>query len=126
MGTFHVECMIENIAERGRSVTLSTMLVDTDAEYTWAPAALLDSIGIKREKKDLTFVMANGNRITRSTGFAIIRTADAFTVDEVVFAEEGDLQLLGYRTLEGMNLQVDSAHKELVAAGPLPAAGGRP
>src|SRR5690606_18746205 len=123
---FHVECVIENIAERGRSVTLSKMLVDTGAEYTWAPAPLLDSIGIKREKKDLTFVMANGNRITRSTGFAIIRTADAFTVDERVSGEEGDLQLRGARALEGMHLQVDAAHKRRVAAGPLPAAGGSP
>jgi hypothetical protein len=30
--------------------------------------------------------------------------------------------LLGARTLEGLNLMVDSARKKLVAAGPLPAA----
>lgn len=124
MGTFHVDCTIENIAERSRSVDVAKMLVDTGSEYTWAPATKLDGIGVKREKKDLVFVMANGHRVTRSTGFAIIRTDGAFTVDEVVFAEEGDLQLLGARTLEGMNLRVDSAHKKLVAAGPLPAAGG--
>ena len=46
-----------------------------------------------------------------------------FTVDEVVFAEGGDLELLGARTLEGLNLKVDSRNKELVAAGPLIAAG---
>jgi hypothetical protein len=38
------------------------------------------------------------------------------------FAEQGDLCLLGARSLEGMNLTVDPAHKKLVAAGPLPAA----
>jgi len=43
-------------------------------------------------------------------------------IDEVVFAEAGDLALLGARTLEGLNLTVDSARKKLVAAGPLPAA----
>ena len=123
MGTFHVDCTIENVAQRGRTVGVSKMLVDTGSEYTWAPAKALDGIGIMREKKDLTFVMANGQKVTRSTGFAIVRTGQAFTVDEVVFAEEGDLQLLGARTLEGMNLRVDAAHKKLVAAGPLPAAG---
>jgi hypothetical protein len=46
------------------------------------------------------------------------------TVDEVVFAEKGDLLLLGARTLEGLNLVVDSRRKRLVAAGPLPAARG--
>ncbi|MDQ3713097.1 MAG: hypothetical protein M3388_12880 [Acidobacteriota bacterium] len=45
-----------------------------------------------------------------------------FTVDEVVFAEKGDLHLLGARTLEGLNLIVDSSRKKLVAADPLPAA----
>jgi len=41
------------------------------------------------------------------------------TVDEVVFAERGDLQLLGARALEGLNLQVDARRKKLVAAGPI-------
>ena len=66
--------------------------------------------------------MANGQQITRSVGFAVIRLNKNFTVDEVVFAEKGDLLLLGARTLEGLNLHVDSARKRLVAAGPLPAA----
>ena len=66
--------------------------------------------------------MANGQKITRSVGFAIIRVEKNFTVDEVVFAEKGDLLLLGARTLEGLSLTVDSRQKKLVAAGPLPAA----
>jgi hypothetical protein len=44
-------------------------------------------------------------------------------VDEVVFGEEGDLSLLGARTLEGFNARVDAYQKKLVAAGPVPAAG---
>jgi len=39
----------------------------------------------------------------------------SFTVDEVVFAEKGDLLLLGARSLEGMNLTVDPRRKKLVA-----------
>ena len=66
--------------------------------------------------------MANGQVVTRSVGFAILRVAGSFTIDEVVFAEPGDLVLLGARTLEGLNLAVDSTRKRLVAAGPLPAA----
>jgi predicted aspartyl protease len=123
MGTFHVSCKIENPVRRSRSVVIPKILVDTGSEYTWASAASLEGIGIKREKKDIAFVLANGQRITRSVGFAIIRVGEFFTVDEVVFAEEGDLLLLGARTLEGLNLTVDSRRKKLVAAGPLPAAG---
>jgi hypothetical protein len=50
-------------------------------------------------------------------------------VDEVVFAQPGDLALLGARTLEGFGARVDPRLKRLVASGPhlaaLAAAGGR-
>ena len=51
--------------------------------------------------------MVNGQRVTRSVGFAIIKIEEYFTIDEVVFGEEGDMLLLGARTLEGLNLTVD-------------------
>jgi len=66
--------------------------------------------------------MANGQEITRSAGFAIIRCGKFFTVDEVIFAEPGDLYRLGARSLEGFNARVDSKQKKLVAAGPPTAA----
>ena len=122
MGTFSVGCRIENSVDRTRRVAISRMLVGTGGEYTWVPATMLERIGIAREKKDIEFVMANGQRITRSIGFAIIRVAKSFTIDEVVFAEKGDLLLLGARSLEGLNLTVDPRRKKLVAAGPVPAA----
>lgn len=122
MGTFYTKCKLENVSDRSKSVVLSRMLVDTGSEYTWAPAKSLEKIGIGREKKDVLFVMANGQQVTRSVGFAIIRLDKDFTIDEVVFAERGDLLLLGARSLEGLNLTVDSRRKKLVAAGPFPAA----
>ena len=123
MGTFYTSCRVENVVDRKRSAGISKLLVDTGSEYTWIPERTLEKIGVRHEKKDVPFVMANGQQITRSVGFAIIRIGKSFTVDEVVFAERGDLLLLGARTLEGMNLTVDSARKKLVAAGPLTAAG---
>ena len=122
VGTFTTSCQIENSIDRGKSITISKILVDTGSELSWISANDLEKIGIQREKKDLTFVMANGQKITRSVGFALIRIENYFTIDEVVFAEEGDLLLLGARTLEGMNLIVDPVKKKIVAAGPLPAA----
>ena len=122
MGTFYTRCKIENSVDRTRSVIIPKILVDTGSEYTWVPAATLEKLGIEREKKDLPFVMANGQQITRSVGFAIIRLDKFFTIDEVVFAEKGDLLLLGARTLEGLNVTVDPRRKKLVAAGPLPVA----
>lgn len=122
MGTFYSHCSIHNHVDRKKSVRIPKILVDTGSEYTWVPEASLERIGVAREKKDLEFVMANGQRITRSVGFAIIKLDEYVTTDEVVFAEKGDLLLLGARTLEGLNLVVDPRRKKLVAAGPLPAA----
>ena len=122
MGTFYTGCRIENVSERSKGATLPKLLVHTGSEYTWVPETTLDRLDIQREKKDLEFVMANGKRVTRSVGFAIVRVDQYFTVNEVVFAEKGDLLLLGARTLEGLNLTVDPQRKKLVASGPLPAA----
>ncbi|MCA9240089.1 MAG: retroviral-like aspartic protease family protein [Planctomycetales bacterium] len=122
MGTFSTQCRVANVAARDPYVDVPALLVDTGSEYTWVSSSLLEKIGVSREKKDREFVMANGQHITRSVGFAILHVADTFTVDEVVFAEPGDLLLLGARTLEGLNLTVNAAEKKLVAAGPMPAA----
>ncbi|HKP86834.1 MAG TPA: retroviral-like aspartic protease family protein [Blastocatellia bacterium] len=125
MGTFYTRCKIGNIVDRKKAAIIPRLLVDTGSEFTWVPTATLERLGVEREKKDVPFVMANGQQITRSVGFAIIRLDKSFTVDEVVFAEKGDLALLGARSLEGLNLRVDPGRKKLVAAGPLPAAGIR-
>ena len=119
MGTFYTGCRVENVAERAKGAAVPKILVDPGSEYTWVPEVTLDKLGIKREKKDLEFTMANGQKVTRSVGFAIVRVDKYFTVDEVVFAEKGDLLLLGARTVEGLNVTVDPHKKRLVTARPL-------
>ncbi len=58
--------------DRRKAATVPRALVDTTgSEYTWLPEKTLRKIGINVEKKDLAFTMANGQRITRSVGFAI-------------------------------------------------------
>lgn len=58
----------------------------------------------------------------RSKGSATVYLADTATVDEVVFGEPGDLVILGSRSLEGLNLRIDPVRRQLVDAGPAPAA----
>ena len=101
-------------------------MVDAGAESTWIDTAVLEAIGLERRKKDLQFQLANGQIVTRSVGYAVLKVDKAETVDEVVFAQTGDLQLLGARALEGLNLQVDSRRKRLVAAGPIISAAAVP
>lgn len=124
MGTFYAGCTVTNFADRSRTSEVPKLLVDTGSECTWIAASTLRDIGVTPEKMNMVFQMADGGTITRSVGFALIRVGERFTVDEVVFAQEGDLQLLGARTLEGLNLAVDPAHKRLIAAGPHLAAAG--
>lgn len=119
MGTFHTGCIIEHHTDARKSARVPRLLVDTGSDYTWIPESVLKRIGIVEQKRDLAFTMANGQTITRSAGFAIIRVNGSFTIDEVVFARPGDLALLGARTLEGLNLRVDPKQKKLVAGGPL-------
>lgn len=122
MGTFYVGCKVENHRDATKAATVRKLLVDTGSEFTWLPAEVLESIGIEPAKKDLQIPMANGQIITRSVGYALLRVDKYETTDEVVFAHRGDLALLGSRALEGMNVHVDARRKRLVAAGPVIAA----
>ena len=124
MGAFYVDCEVVNLQQQARKVTVSKLLVDSGSEYTWIPQALLKQIGVRVFKKGVAFQMANGATITRSIGYALLRTSGFKTVDEVVFAQAGDLALLGSRTLEGFGAVIDARKKQLVAAGPYPAAPG--
>lgn len=122
MGTFYTECAVATHQDRTREVSVTNILVDTGSENTWIDAATLRALGVQPEKKAVQFMTADGRTLEREVGFAIVRTAGRITTDEVVFAQPGDLQILGARTLEGLNLTVDPARKRLIAAGPLPAA----
>jgi predicted aspartyl protease len=118
MGVFYVDCTVRNMVTEERSAHIDELLVDTGSEYTWLPKDVLIEIGVSVRKPNQKFVMANGEIITRDIGYALVK-ADGFeTVDEIVFAQDGDLNLLGSRTLEGFGAIVDARKKQLVAAGP--------
>jgi predicted aspartyl protease len=121
MGSFTVGCLLKNQIAREKAVKIPRLMVDTGIEATWIPRRQLDQIGVKPEKRQ-TFTMANGQQVYRDVGYAMIRVNDAETVDEVVFAEAGDLILLGARALEGLRLWIDAHGKRLVESGPSPVA----
>jgi predicted aspartyl protease len=125
MGTFYVQCEVSNIRLPKKAVSLPRVLVDSRSEHTWIPEPILKTIGVRVEKKDTEFLMANGQTITRSIGFAILSVDGFRTVDEVVFGQPGDLTILGARTLEGFGATVDPRRRRLIAAGPYPAAGNQ-
>ena len=75
-GNFQVDCRAAADGRHGRRVH-------------WIDAAVLEAIGVEPRKKDLQFQLANGQIVTRSVGYAVLRVDKAETVDEVVFAQRG-------------------------------------
>jgi predicted aspartyl protease len=121
MGLFRTTFEVRNLDRRGPWKALADVLVDTGSEYTWVPRRVLEELGITAERKQ-GFVVADGRRIDRDIGYALVRAAGSEAPDLVVFAEEGDMSLLGAHSLEGLNLKIDPVSKELVPAGPVIAA----
>jgi len=101
------------------------VLLDTGAECSWLPAEVLAGIGVQSRRKK-AFRSADGRPIVRDVGYCILAAeglptlrfpaiAPRFeTADEVVFAEPGDMYLLGVRTLEGFGVTVDPVAHRLV------------
>jgi clan AA aspartic protease len=106
------------VARNPKNEDLATLpieaLVDTGSELTWLPAEALRQIGVSPRRKR-RFATATNQPVVRDVGYAIL-SADGFeTTDEVVFAEPGDMTLLGVRTIEGFGVAVDNLGHRFVA-----------
>ena len=123
MGTFPIDIEVARPGRRARWTPVTDVVVDSGAEVSWVPEAVLQRLGIGVFKRNEIFVTADGRQVVRDVGVALIRHGSFKTVDEVVFARPGDLTRVGARTLEGFNATVDARRKRLGAGGPLPAAG---
>lgn len=114
MSVFKVNVTASNPKNEELSTPPVLALVDTGSELTWLPAELLSSTGITPRRKR-AFATATQQRIERDVGYAILSAEGYATIDEVVFAEPGDMTLLGVRTLEGFGVMVDNIGHRFVA-----------
>ena len=117
MGTFRTTILIESTEHRGDMRTVENALVDTGSEYTWVPREVLNDLQIRPELTQ-RFIVADGRQFERELGIAIVHAAGAKAPDFVVFAEPGDMILLGARSLEG-STSASTQRKQLVPAGPI-------
>lgn len=115
--TFRTTILIESLDRRGETRAVENALVDTGSEFTWVPREVLEELGIRGERLQ-RFAVADGRTLERPIGIGIVHAAGTSAPDFVVFAESGDMVILGARSLEGMNLRVDAQRKQLVSAGP--------
>ena len=121
MGIFRTTLNIAALGTPNDQRELVDVMVDTGSEYNWLPAALLLELGIAPVRID-RFETADGRVLEREVGFALFYAAGRSTATVVVFAQDGDMSLLGAIGLEGMNLRVDLVRRELIPAGPVPVA----
>jgi predicted aspartyl protease len=103
-----------NPSERQRRTPPIEVMVDTGSEVSWLPKKELLAAGIAPEGKK-RFALANKEIIERDIGYAILTAEGYSTIDEIVFAEESDMSLLGVRTLEGFSVMVDNIGHRFVA-----------
>ena len=121
MGIFRTTLSLAAMTAPDERRDLVDVLVDTGSEYNWLPTALLLELGVAPVRID-RFETADGRVLEREIGFALLYAGGRSTATIVVFAQEGDMVLLGAHGLEGMNLRVDLVRRELIPAGPVPVA----
>jgi predicted aspartyl protease len=114
MSKFMVNLTAVNPKEEHRCTPPIEVMVDTGSELSWLPKQLLADVGITvRGKK--CFSTATKQIVERDFGYAILKAEGYATTDEIVFAEDSDMLLLGVRTLEGFSVMVDNIGHRFVA-----------
>jgi predicted aspartyl protease len=114
MSVFRVNVKATNPQDETRSTPDVIAVVDTGSELTWLPADLLRAAGIT-PRRSLVFLTTTQARVERQVGYAILSAEGYEANDVVVFAEPGDLTLLGVRTLEGFGVSVDNISHRFLA-----------
>jgi predicted aspartyl protease len=121
MGIFRTTVGVASLSDPQQRADVENLMVDTGSEYTWIAEERLAQLGVAPVRID-RFETADGRILDRHVGFAMLYAGGRSAPSIVVFAQPGDMTLLGAHGLEGLNLRVDLGRKELVPAGPVPAA----
>lgn len=88
-------------------------IVDTGAFMTTLPESLLRQVGIE-PAGTRQFVIADGSRIERDWGYAILTIRDQSQITYVAFGADDGPHLLGALTLEEFGLAVDPQEENLI------------
>lgn len=121
MGIFRTTVAVASLSNPHVKRQLDDVMVDTGAEYSWIPRQDLEALGVQPERVE-RFEAADGRILEREVGFVMLYAAGRASPSIAVFADTSDMVLLGAFALEGLNLRIDLGRKELVPAGPVPAA----
>ncbi len=112
MGLFEVNITVSNPADRKRSAAVA-LLVDTGVTLSWIARAALESLGIAPLTRR-SFLLADGRRVERDTGMAMLTLDGVAIGTTVVFAEPGEGSMLGGTALEAFGVAVDPVERKLL------------
>lgn len=87
-------------------------LIDSGAIYSVVPTPMLERLAIKPVTEQ-QFRLADGSKIVRKKGIALLRYGERVGGADVIFGEEDDSTLLGAFTLEALGLSLDPLRREL-------------
>jgi predicted aspartyl protease len=111
MGITYVQVSVANVASPENAEDLE-FLVDSGAVYSVVPAPVLERLEIRPLAEEV-FRIANGERTSRKKGGALFKYSERVGVEDVIFGEPGDANLLGTLTLESLGLALDPLKREL-------------
>jgi len=98
-------------SDQSKAIDLD-LIIDTGSTYTWVKRTRLGILGLKPTGRRM-FKTIEGKLVEREIGEALIECEGERATTIVVFAEEGDVEVLGVYALEGLGLEVDPTTKEL-------------
>jgi predicted aspartyl protease len=109
---FSVSVVLRNAAQPDRQEELS-LLVDTGSLFTWVAAPILEAIGVA-PVETRQFQTITGVLVERRIGHAILAYNGRTGAINVVFAEPGDMEVLGVTGLESLTMTADPVLHALV------------
>jgi aspartyl protease family protein len=116
IGLTRVKVFVKNPETNvGREVEL---VVDTGSVFTWISRRVLEEIGVKPRRVRL-FKAIDGRVVSREVGVVTVAYEGYEGDVEVVFAEEGDVMVMGVTTLETLGFEVDPVTGKLRYTGHL-------
>jgi len=112
MGTFSAKLRVWR-EDRPEGAQELELLVDTGASFSWISKARLERLGV-RPAYQMPFRTIDGRVLERDMAVIYIGTDGRSVPDLVVMAEEGESEVIGAHSIEGLGMAADPVQKKLV------------
>ncbi len=112
MGTFTAKLRVwkEDHPERAEELEL---MVDTGASFSWIAKVRLQRLGVTATYQ-MPFRTIDGRVLERDMAVVYIAINGRSVPDLVVMAEEGESEVIGAHSIEGLGMAADPVQKKLV------------